>query len=68
MIICYTGPEIWCVSVIIFHFGLFLPFYSPNSLKNQNEKKNEKKKKKAPGDIIILHKCTKSHDHMLYRY
>ena len=23
-------------------------------------------KKKAPGDIIILHKCTKNHDHMLY--
>ena len=22
--------------------------------------------KKNPGDIIILHKCTKSHDHMLY--
>ena len=25
-----------------------------------------KKKKKIPGDIIILHKCTKNHDHMLY--
>ena len=23
-------------------------------------------KKKTPGDIIILHKCTKNHDHMLY--
>ena len=22
--------------------------------------------KKTPGDIIILHKCTKNHDHMLY--
>ena len=22
--------------------------------------------KRAPGDIIILHKCTKNHDHMLY--
>ena len=22
--------------------------------------------KKKPGDIIILHKCTKTHDHMLY--
>ena len=25
-----------------------------------------KKWKKTPGDIIILHKCTKNHDHMLY--
>ena len=25
-----------------------------------------KKMKKAPGDIIILHKCTKNHDLMLY--
>ena len=25
-----------------------------------------KKLKKPPGDIIILHKCTKNHDHMLY--
>ena len=22
--------------------------------------------KKIPGDIILLHKCTKNHDHMLY--
>ena len=29
----------------------FLPFYLPNSLKNQNKKK---KMKKPPGDIIIL--------------
>ena len=42
--------------------GHFLPFYSPNSPKNQNFEKM----KKTPGDIIILHKCTKNHDHMLY--
>ena len=24
------------------------------------------KKKKTPGDIIILHSCSKNHDHMLY--
>ena len=42
--------------------GQFLPFYSPNSPKNQNFEKM----KKTPGDIIILHKCTKNHDHMLY--
>ena len=34
--ICYTVPEIWCVTdVTIFHFG---PFFAllPNSPKNQN--------------------------------
>ena len=40
----------------------FLPFYLPNTLKNKNMKN-----KKNPGNIIILHKCTKNHDHMLYR-
>ena len=43
--------------------GYFLPFYPPNSQKNENFKRNEKK---TPGDIIIFHKCTKTHDHMLY--
>ena len=43
LIICYTAPEIWCVTdVIIFHFGLVLPFYPPNSPKYQNLKKWEK--------------------------
>ena len=36
--------------------------YAPNSPKNLNL---TKKKKKMPGDII-LHKCNKNHDHMLY--
>ena len=45
--------------VILDHF---LPFYPPNNPKNQNFEKL----KKTPGDIIILHKCTKNHDHMLY--
>ena len=40
----------------------FLPFCLPNNPKNQNFEKL----KKAPRDIIILHKCTKTHDHMLY--
>ena len=39
----------------------FLPFYLPNSLKNQNLRKI----KITPGDIIILQKCTKNHDHMV---
>ena len=41
--------------------GHFLPFYPPNIPKNQNLQKI----KKTPGDIIILHKCTKSHDNVL---
>ena len=41
--------------------GHILPFYPPNSPKNENIKKMI-----TPGDIIILHKCTKTHDHMLY--
>ena len=60
--------------IFIFHFGLFLPFYPSNSLKKENlKKKKEKNHKKQQqqqqqqhGDIIILHKRTKNHDHMLY--
>ena len=50
MIICYAVPEIWHMThvILIFHFGLFLPFYPlpppppPNSPKNQNFKKWKK--------------------------
>ena len=59
--IIYTAPEIRCVmDVIIFHFGLFLTFYPPNSPKNQN---STKEKKRMSCDIIILQKCAKN---MLY--
>ena len=44
------------------NFGHFLPFYPTNNPKNQNFEKM----KKQPGDIIILHKCCKNHDDMLY--
>ena len=40
----------------------FLPFYLPNNPKNQNFEKM----KTTHGDIIILHKCTKNHDQILY--
>ena len=40
----------------------FLPFYPTNNPKNRNFEKM----KKPPGDIIILHKCTKNNDHILY--
>ena len=47
MIICYTVPEIWCMTdvIVIFDFGLgnFLPFYPHNSPKNQNFKKMKKR-------------------------
>ena len=38
--------------VILDHFLPFYPFFE--------------NLKKSTGDIIILHKCTKNHDHMLY--
>ena len=40
---------------------IFLPFYPPNNLKNQNFEKM----KKMPGHIITLQRGTKNHDHML---
>ena len=55
--------EIWSATDIIFcHLGLFLAFSLPKNLENQNFEKM----KKTPGDIIILHKYIKDHDHMLY--
>ena len=59
MIMCYNVPEIWHVTDIIvtFHFELFLPFYPPNSPKNQNFLKM----KLTTEDIIILHMCTKNY-------
>ena len=64
MIISYIVSEIWHMAdvMFIFHFGLFFAVLPPNSLKNQNFKKW----KKYYEDIIILHKCTKTQDHMLY--
>ena len=41
--------------VILSHF---LPFDPPNNPKNQNFENM----KKASGDVIILHMCTKIHD------
>ena len=40
----------------------FLPFYPSNNPKNQNFEKM----KKTPGDIIILHVCTRNYDQMMY--
>ena len=64
MIIWYTVPVIWHMTdVVIFNFGLFFALSPPLTLpKNENFKKM----KKTLGDIIILHKFTKNHDHMEY--
>ena len=48
--------------------GHFLPFYPP-SPPPQPGNQNSAKMKKASGDVIILHMCTKNHNHiwcMLY--
>ena len=45
--------------VIVDHFCHFNPL-------TFEKMKTLKKMKKIPGDIIILHKCTKNYDHMLY--
>ena len=50
--------------IFILYFGLFFDLLPPNDTKNENEKK--KMKKKMPGNIIILHMCTKNNDHMMY--
>ena len=56
-------PEIWSITDRFFcHFGQFFAHFPPKNPKNQNFEKM----KKTPGDIIILQKCTKTHDHMLY--
>ena len=43
MTLGYTVPEIWrMTNVIIIFLGYFLPFYPPNSWKNENIKKKFK--------------------------
>ena len=42
--------------------GHFLPFYPPKNPKNQNFEKM----KKPPRDIIILHRCKITGNHMMY--
>ena len=49
-----------------FSSGLFFALLHPQQSKKIKIKKKKKKKKKAPGDIIILHMCTKTSDHMMY--
>ena len=44
------------------HFGQYFAYLHPKNPKNENFEKNLE----IPGDIIILHKCTKNHDNMIY--
>ena len=62
MTIGYIAPEIWRLrDVIVFLIlGYTFPFYPPNSPKIKISKGN-----KWIGDIIILHRHIKNHDHML---
>ena len=46
----------------------FWAIFCPFSLQQPEKSKFQKKMKKIPRDIIILHWCTKNHDHMLHCY
>ena len=58
--ICFLRSEAYQTDFFVI-LGHFLLFYHTNNPKSQNFEKI----KKMPG-IIILCKCTKNHDHMLY--
>ena len=49
-------------NVIISQFGLFFVLLTPKSPKNWNFEKM----KKIPGNIVILHMCTKNYDQKMY--
>ena len=61
-IIWGTVPEIWSERQFFLILDHFLPFDPTKKPKNQTFWTH----KRTPGDIIILHKCTENHDHMLY--
>ena len=64
MIICYSSWDMvrdGCNCYFSF-WAIFLPFYPLTAQKNQNFIKM----KRAPGDIIIFHMCTKHYDQMTY--
>ena len=56
-------PEKWSATDRIrYHFGRFLVLLPPNNLGNQNFEKM----KKTSGNIIILHMCTITDNHIMY--
>ena len=46
----------------LWFWAIFCPFTPSNNSENQNFEKI----KKGPRDAIILHMCTKNHNHMMY--
>ena len=57
----HLDDMIYTVLLKLVIMGRFLPFYSPpKTLKYQNFEKM----KRTAGDIIILHTCTKNHNHI----
>ena len=62
-IIYYMALEIWSTTDIFF---LILDQFLPFSCANYPKYQNFGKIKKAPGDIIILHGCTRNDNHMMY--
>ena len=63
MIIGYTVLEIWRDGCNYFSFWAIFCLFT---LLTARKMKIFFKMKKTPGDIIILHKCTRNHDHMLH--
>ena len=59
--IWFLRYEVWQTNILSF-WAIFYPF-TPLTIQKI---KILKKWKKTPGDITILHRCTKNHDHMLY--
>ena len=51
---------------IFCHFGPFFALFHPPPPPNNPENQNFEKMKKASEDFIILHLCTKNHNHMMY--
>ena len=58
----YSSRDIESDSMKLTILGHVLPFYPPKKPKNQNFEKM----KNLAGDIIILHMCTKNHNHIMY--
>ena len=55
--------------IIFCHFGPFFALLMTQKIKiwkKGEKKKKRKRKKNTPGDITILHKGNKNHDHMLH--
>ena len=64
MIRCHLVPEIWHLTdvIVTFHFRFFFALLPLAAQKM----KIKTRMKTMPGYIIILHKCTKNHDRILY--